>query len=186
MNSDDSFFSEPADDKDDDDDDGTIKPITAKDVDPKLKAKYAFLFKSREDLTPQERRWAWVKISAYPEELTNLIESLKKKKVTKKVDKDKTKDDKEEDDLDKEDFITEVKGRDDLLIDYTVIENVTLKLEDLALERKTAKYNAQFHSEIYDKMLEQMPKESNDNKKTRIEIIILLVSSKFIVSRSAI
>jgi len=79
MDSDNSFFDEPANEDYEDED----KPLKAKDVDPKLKAKYAFLFKSREDLKPEERKWNWIKKEFYPEELTELIERLKKKPTKK-------------------------------------------------------------------------------------------------------
>ena len=42
-------------------------------VNPKLAAKYSFLFKKREDMTPAERRWKWVKKEALPKELADLI-----------------------------------------------------------------------------------------------------------------
>ena len=48
--SDDSFWDEPADTGDQDDD--AFKPVTIKDIDSKLKSKYAFLFKGRDELTP--------------------------------------------------------------------------------------------------------------------------------------
>ena len=51
------------------------------EIDPKLKVKYSFLFKERDQMLPSERRWKWVKKECYPEELAELIERLSKKKT---------------------------------------------------------------------------------------------------------
>lgn len=122
MDSDDSFFDDPA-GGDEDEESDDEKAIDVKNIDPKLKTKYAFLFKAREDLTPQERRWAWVKKEFYPGDLTQLIEALKKKKPSKKKTDNtaaKNKDAAEgEDNKEQDEFITKVNRRDDLEVDYT-------------------------------------------------------------------
>ena len=46
----------------------------------KLKKKYAFLWKQREDMTPSERRWKWVKPESYPQELKDILNMGEKKK----------------------------------------------------------------------------------------------------------
>jgi len=53
------------------------------EINPKLRAKYAFLFKTREEMTPTERRWKWVKKEHLPQDLKDLMEKLSKKKPKK-------------------------------------------------------------------------------------------------------
>jgi len=76
-----------------------------------LKKKYPWFFgKDRDQLTPEERRWKWVKEENWPEDLKEFIASKKK---TKDVKVRRIKDDNENagDDIE---FITSVKVRDDL------------------------------------------------------------------------
>jgi len=54
------------------------------EINPKLAAKYSFLFKKRDEMTPQERRWKWVKKSALPKDLVELMDKLTKDKKKKK------------------------------------------------------------------------------------------------------
>ena len=87
-----------------------------------------------------------MKKDKYPEELTRLIEQLKKKKPTKqtnKPDKDKTKKEKEVQEQEDSEFITKVNTRNDLELDYTDINNVKKKIEELEAERK---YDPNFHA----------------------------------------
>jgi len=51
------------------------------EIDPKLKAKYHFLFKPREEMTPSERRWKWVRRDCLPEEMIKIISGPKKQKT---------------------------------------------------------------------------------------------------------
>lgn len=53
------------------------------EIDPKLRKKYAFLWKDREEMTPEERRWKWVKKENLPQDLNELIEKLSAKKPKK-------------------------------------------------------------------------------------------------------
>ena len=125
----------------------------------------------------------------YPKELEDLIDLIKKRPTTSKEQKKQaqTGDDEKDKDQPKDevDFITDVRGRDDLKIDYTQLINVKTKLDELRLERRKAKYSAQFHVEVFQKMHEQMPKDSNDATKLRIEVLLLLISTQFQASRSA-
>jgi len=54
------------------------------EINPKLAAKYSFLFKKRDEMTPAERRWKWVKKAALPKDLVELMEKLANKKLKKK------------------------------------------------------------------------------------------------------
>ena len=106
------------------------------EIDTKLRKKYAFLWKEREEMLPEERRWKWVKKECIPEELTTLIEKLSKKKKGK-GDKQKERDDvktKVADEVvggDDSEYVTTVKTRNDLNIDYSLIPNVKERLEIL-------------------------------------------------------
>ena len=69
---DDEYYDEEDDaegDKESDVSDVKIDP----DNDPKLKAKYPFLWKPPEEWLPSERRWKWVKKECLPLDLKNLL-----------------------------------------------------------------------------------------------------------------
>jgi hypothetical protein len=61
---------------DDEDEDAAAKVTDSKDIDPKLKKKYLFLWKDREEMTPEERRWKWVKPEQLPVDLKELMDKL--------------------------------------------------------------------------------------------------------------
>lgn len=44
------------------------------EIDPKVAAKYSFLFKKRDEMTPAERRWKWVIKSSLPKDLVDLMD----------------------------------------------------------------------------------------------------------------
>lgn len=44
------------------------------EIHPKMKQKYAFLWRSREEMTASERRWKWVKKEALPVDLSKLMD----------------------------------------------------------------------------------------------------------------
>jgi len=55
----------------------------AGEIPAKLRQKYAFLWKTREEMTASERRWKWVKKEMVPADLQTLMDKLmggKKKK----------------------------------------------------------------------------------------------------------
>ena len=68
------------------------------EINPKLRQKYAFLWKSREEMTASERRWKWVKKESLPADLTKLMDQLKggnKKQKTKDAQADDDDEDKQ-------------------------------------------------------------------------------------------
>lgn len=101
------------------------------DIDPKLKNKYAFLFKTREEMTANERRWKWVRKECLPEDLSYLMEKLSKKKketVTKRERKVGHAADSDEEGEPSAEFETKINLRNDLILDYTLISNVNERL----------------------------------------------------------
>lgn len=101
------------------------------EVDAKLKKKYAFLWKEREEMSNEERRWKWVKKECLPDDLTELIDKLSTKKQKKVTVAKKREEESVEEEVDQAEYITTVKTRDDLTIDYTVVANVKTYLEIL-------------------------------------------------------
>ena len=47
------------------------------EIPAKLRQKYAFLWKTREEMTASERRWKWVKEDCLPDDLKSLMQKLK-------------------------------------------------------------------------------------------------------------
>lgn len=95
-------------------------------------------------MTAEERRWKWVKKESQPEELKEIIEKLSKK-TTKKEKKERERFVQNEvDDVSEQteqaEFVTTVKTRNDLLIDYSIIANVKERLEMLKQERFKGKF----------------------------------------------
>jgi len=129
---------------------GKVEAVDTDEIDPKIKVKYSFLFKERDEMIPEERRWKWVKKDALPEDLGELMDKLsrkkgKKVKATPTEDKKAKEDDESAKDSNAAEFVTTVRTRNDLLIDYTQINNVRLELEILTQERFKGKFNSQFH-----------------------------------------
>ena len=122
----------------------------AKDViDNKLKQKYIFLFKAREDMTPTERRWKWVRQDCLPEDMKEILQIGKKKKKEKE---DKKKLSKKGDTDDEDDYITKVNVRNDLELDYTEYANVHDILKILKEERRKERFNFNYHAQVLSKM----------------------------------
>lgn len=109
-------------------------------------------------MAPEERRWKWVKKEALPEDLSELMEKLSRKKgkgdkATRKEAKASAKEDVDTVvDGDVTEFVTTVRTRNDLQIDYTIIFNVKERLEILTLERFKGKFNMQFHIQVLTQM----------------------------------
>ena len=115
---------------------GKVEPTDTEEIDPKLRTKYSFLFKEREEMIPEERRWKWVKKETLPEDLGELMDKLsrKKGKKVKAAPTGEVKVNKEDEEGTKEnaaEFVTTVRTRNDLQIDYTQIKNVRQELEIL-------------------------------------------------------
>jgi len=141
-----------------DEDNVTATKTDSKDIDPKLKKRYLWLWKDREEMTPEERRWKWVKKENMPADLIELMDLLsrKKQKVKKeKIEKTKETDVDQNNLLDEEEYITQVKSRNDLTIDYTVVANVKERLEVLKQERFKGKYALHFHVEVLTRIADQ-------------------------------
>lgn len=114
-------------DKGDDSDDGDIVGDSS-EINSKLRQKYAFLWKTREQMTASERRWKWVKKEKMPADLTALMDALTNKKGKKKDKEDGDDDDKKKDQVIgekeiKEEAMTQIK-RDYLAMDFTIFINV--------------------------------------------------------------
>lgn len=141
--------------------------IDTEEIDIKLRTKFGFLFKERDEMIPEERRWKWVKKEALPEDLSDLIEKLSRKKGKKakvaptEATKDKTVVAEGAENAASE-FVTQVRTRNDLQLDYTVVQNVRERLEILTQERFKGKFNMQFHVQVLSMMAEQMPAQSTD------------------------
>jgi hypothetical protein len=111
--------------------------IDTEEIDPKIRTKFSFLFKERDEMIPEERRWTWVKKEALPEDLCELMEKLSRKKGKKvkaaptEAQKDKKGAEDGAADINASEFVTTVRTRNDLLVDYTIIHNVRERLEIL-------------------------------------------------------
>ncbi len=103
-------------------------------------------------MTAEERRWKWVKKENLPEDLTELIEKLSTKKQKKVTVAKKDKEESVEEEVEGAEYITTVKTRDDLLVDYTVVANVKTYLEILKQERFKGKFSAMFHVQVLSRM----------------------------------
>mmetsp|Transcript_30851 Transcript_30851/g.22438 ORF Transcript_30851/g.22438 Transcript_30851/m.22438 type:complete len:220 (+) Transcript_30851:396-1055(+) len=67
-------------DEDEAEDSDESDKVDTTDVDASLlTGKYSFLFKPREEMTPQQRRWKWVKKECLPAEIKNILERKPKK-----------------------------------------------------------------------------------------------------------
>jgi len=84
-------------------------------------------------MTPEERRWKWVKEEALPDDLKELMALLLRKKTKVKETKERRKVEgpQEGDDEQGEEFITTVKMRNDHLLDYSTVATVKERLEVL-------------------------------------------------------
>ena len=105
------YDEEDYDAEDDADADGDEDEIDfdSAEINPKLRQKYGFLWKTREEMTASERRWKWVKKESLPTDLTKLMDQLKggKKKDKKMEDDGEDGDEKEKKEKEqKEDYLT--------------------------------------------------------------------------------
>ena len=124
-----------------------------------MRQKYAFIWKSREEMTATERRWKWVKQECLPEDLQKLMEQLtgkKKKKNDKKEEESGEEDQENKVKVEKEEFRTEIK-HDYLSMDFTVYTTCQEVLEALREERVKSKYSADYHMQVLEKILAEMP-----------------------------
>ena len=176
-----------AEEEDEDEVDGDADTTAdGKDIDPKVRNKYAFLFKQREEMNPIERRWKWVKKDCLPADLVALMDSLGKKGKKKKSDKERggqAQNDKiDADEAEAEtgaDFVTQVNFRNDLQVDYSISQNVRERLEILNQERIKGKFSASFHVQVLTLMADQMKQASDSDILLKINVVIYLIGTLF-------
>jgi hypothetical protein len=150
-------------------------------IDPKLAAKYSFLFKKRDEMTPAERRWKWVKKSALPKDLVELMETLTKDKKKKKESTVKeVTEETEKDQLEAggADFVTLLSARNDLDVDYTNAFNVKERLEYLKKDRIKGKYSPEYHVRVMSLMIEKMP-DRDEDVTLKVEVLLLMIGTLF-------
>lgn len=155
-------------------DDEDVKLEDPDEVDAKLKKKYAFLWKERDEMTNEERRWKWVKKECLPDDLTELIEKLSTKKQKKVTVAKKREEESVEEEVDQTEYITTVKTRDDLSIDYSVVQNVKTYLEILKQERFKGKFSPVFHVQVLSRMADQMS-DNLDLNETRVKVTVMVL-----------
>ena len=185
----DEYYDEEADYGDEDEEEEKEDEIAldATGINPKLKQKYAFLWKSREEMTASERRWKWVKKEALPEDLQKLMDQLMGKKQKAKAEDNEdgtavqaTGPAKAED---QELFESQIK-RDYLSMDFTLYTTCQEILEALKEERLKAKYSAEFHTQVLSKIFTEMPCQEVHEIKMKVEVIIYLVGTIFQTAKS--
>ena len=113
----------------------------------KLPKKYAFLALSREDMTPAQRRWKWVKFEALPDDMKPLIRPPKSIKETKvKTDKAVK--------VIKEVTETNVDVENDKDLDYTKLDNVEMTLNKFKNQQTSRKnFDIEMHILVFNLML---------------------------------
>ena len=74
------YYDEEADygeEEDAEESDADTAAVDSTEINAKLRKKYGFLWKTREEMTASERRWKWVKKESLPEELVKIMDLLK-------------------------------------------------------------------------------------------------------------
>jgi len=124
--------------------------VDTTDVDASLlTGKYAFLFKPREEMTPQQRRWKWVKKECLPIEIRNILERKPKKDKGEKKERERKVNENAEEGAE---FITEIRTRDDMTLDYSQSHVVLERLPLLKQERLKGRYDPEYHVKVLDLM----------------------------------
>lgn len=116
----------------------------AVDVDAKLKQKYAFLFKPREEMKPDERRWKWVRKDCLPPEMQAIFSPQTKVPSKKHKERDEGGDD---EDKEKEEVMKETVLKLDnfMELDYSDVANVHETMKKLKEERRSTKFKQAYH-----------------------------------------
>jgi len=180
---------EDQDDGEVDADDEDVVVADSVEINPKLRKKYAFLWKQRDEMTASERRWKWVKKESLPSDLVELMAMLlggkKKDKGAKGAERDgddeKPKEQQEKEV--KEEALTQIK-RDYLSVDYHLFVNCQETLQALKEERLKTKYSAEYHALVLGKIFAEMPCQAPNEIRMKIEIIIYLVGTLFQTTRT--
>ena len=145
-----------------------------------LAAKYSFLFKKRDEMTPAERRWKWVKKTALPKDLVELMDKLQSNKKTKKEKvKQQVTTEQSVDQVETQgEFVTQLRARNDIDVDYTDPANVKERLEYLKKDRIKGKYSADYHVRVLNLMHEKLP-DREENTTMKVEVLLLLIGTLF-------
>ena len=125
------------------------------EINPKLRQKYAFLWKTREEMTASERRWKWVKKESLPADLSKLMDQLTgKKKKDKAAESEDGEDGRQRENKEreiKEEALTLIKC-DYLSMDFKLYVTCQEILEALKKERLQSKYSPEYHTQVLTKI----------------------------------
>ena len=151
------------------------------EINPKLAAKYSFLFKKRDEMTPAERRWKWVKKAALPKDLVELMEKLANKKLKKKKEtvKKETAEAVQGEAEPSSDFVTQLRARNDIDVDYTNSFNVQERLDYIKKDRIKGKYHPEYHVKVLNLMIEKMPDKEDADITLKVEVLLLMIGTLF-------
>ena len=133
-------------------------------------------------MTPAERRWKWVKKQALPKDLLELMEKLANTKAKKKKDQTIKKVTTEAVGLEQEpssDFVTQLRARNDIDVDYTNSFNVKERLEFLKKDRIKGKYSPEYHVKVLNLMIEKMPDREENDVTLKVEVLLLMIGTLF-------
>jgi hypothetical protein len=72
-----------------------------------------------------------------------------------------------------------VHARNDLAVDYNVVFNVRERLEFLKKERIKGKFSPDYHVQVMNLMVENMPDKEEIDITLKVEVLILLVGTLF-------
>jgi len=155
------------------------------EIDPKLRAKYAFLFKEREMMAPSERRWKWVRRDCLPDDMLKILSIGAS---TKEKTKDDDKDNKGGQNVNKddgEDFITQLNLKNWLELDYQDVNEVKEISGLLKEERiKGMKFSFTYHVQVLSKMVDQFKPANLDEIRLKINILLYLIGTLFMTVRT--
>lgn len=140
-----------------------------------LPKKYAFLALPRDQITPAQRRWKWVKFECLPEEMKKFIRPPKAEKEVKIKDPTAVKKPKAE----VVEQVVEIEEDNDL--DFTKMDNVEKTLTKLKNQQTSRKnFNIENHIEIFNMILVAQAQNLN----LSIEVTMLLISTFFMEAKS--
>jgi len=154
----------------------------------KIPKKYEFLLLPREKMTPEQKRWKWVRFDALPDDLKPLIsvgnkihdkDDTEEKAEKKKPAGARKARGEEEEHSDAEDLIQR-----DQDLDYTVQDNVdTVITKYRGQETSRKNFNIAEQIEVLDIMFAQQVETKTDNK---INILMILISTYFTAAKKSV
>lgn len=140
-----------------------------------LPKKYAFLAMPRDQITPAQRRWKWVKFECLPEEMKKFIRPPKEEKKAKVKDEGaKEKKIKVE--------VTEqtVEIEEDKDLDFSKMDNVEKILTKLKNQQTSRKnFSIESHIEVFNLILAAQAQNLN----LSIEVMMLLIATHFMEAK---